>query len=134
MVPRLRSGRLRVAPLRGGCSADLECGQGQGGKGGADEPETHDHLRLTPADQMEVVMDRSTSEEAFASGISEVTYLQDHAEQFDDEYAADYQKQDFISCHKRAVAHRRTQRERTHVAHEGLGRMAVKPQETEHGP
>ena len=44
----------------------------------------------------------------------------------DTEYA-DNKQQDFISCHQGTVSHRRSQRQRAHVAHKGLCRVTVKP-------
>ena len=86
-------------------SADFECGQGDGGEGGGDEPETHDDLRLGPAGEVKVVVDGCAAEEAFAAGIFEVADLQDDAEKLDDEDAADDEQENFISGDKCAVAH-----------------------------
>lgn len=86
-------------------SADFQGCQGQGSKCCGQEPEAHYHLRFTPADKMEVVVYRCTSEQPFAPGVFEIADLEDYTEQFDDEYSSDNQKQNLVSCYQRTVSH-----------------------------
>ena len=86
-------------------SADFQGCQSQGSKGGGQKPETHYNLGLTPAYQMEVVVYRCASEQSFSAGVFEIADLQDDTEQLDDEYAANYQKQNFVSCYQRTISH-----------------------------
>lgn len=86
-------------------SADFQRCQSQCCKGGGQKPETNYHLGFTPADKMEVVMYRCTSEQPFASGVFKIADLKDYAEQFDNEYSANNQKQNLVSCYQRAVSH-----------------------------
>ena len=50
-------------------------------------------------------MYRCAFEKSLASGVFKIADLKDYAEQFDDEYAANNQKQNLVSCYQRTVSH-----------------------------
>src|SRR5690242_20249543 len=59
--------------------------------------------------------------------------LQDDAERFDDEDAADEKQQNFLLDNDRDDAERAAERERPNVAHEHFGGMRVVPEKAERG-
>lgn len=61
----------------------------KGGKGDRQKPKTHHHLRLTPAGQVKMMMQRGASKNALAAGVSEIDNLQHYAHKLHHEYAAD---------------------------------------------
>jgi len=74
---------VRRAPserMLGGLS-DLQRRQGDSCKSGGQEPEPHHHLRLAPADQVEMVVDGRASEEPLSPRVFEIAHLKHYAEQ-----------------------------------------------------
>jgi len=49
---------------------------------------------------MKMMMYRCTSKKPFAPGVFEIADLEHYTEQFNNEYAADNQEQDFIPCYQ----------------------------------
>ncbi len=70
-------------------SSNFECSEGKSGESCCQEPEADDHLWFTPSGQVEMMVYRGTSEESFSAGISEISDLQDYAEQFNYKDASD---------------------------------------------
>src|SRR5436309_10314513 len=66
------------------------------GQDDRDDPEAHDDLRLRPALQLEVMMDRRHAEDPLAPQF-ERHDLDDHGERFDDEDAADDRSEEHTS-------------------------------------
>ena len=59
--------------------ADFQCSESECGESGGDKPEAHDNLRLTPAQQMKMMMDRCAQEQAFSFCVFEICNLQNYA-------------------------------------------------------
>src|SRR5690606_12330215 len=97
-----------------------------------DDPEAHDDVRLGPAFEFEVVVNWRHAEHPLA-GQLEGGDLDYHREGFHDEHLADDEQHDFLADNHRDGAQRRTQGQRTDVAHEHLRRVGVEPQETQAG-
>src|SRR5215831_4988105 len=77
-------------------SAHLQRGEADQHQHDADDPEAHDHARLRPALQFEVVMDRRHAEHALA-GHLEAGHLDHHRGGFHHEYTAHHQQHDFLA-------------------------------------
>src|SRR5262245_3494966 len=92
-----------------------------------------DHLRLTPSDQFEVMVNRRHLEHALA-GELEGGDLDDHRERFHDEHAADDRQQQFLLDQDRHGSQGTTERQRSHIAHEDVGGIRVVPEEPEACP
>src|SRR5262249_32945474 len=60
-----------------------------------DDPKSHDHLRLAPACQLKVVMDRRHPENALAAQLERAD-LQNHGKRLDNEDAADEKQKDLL--------------------------------------
>src|SRR5215469_2485099 len=75
--------------------SQLQCGQREQGENQGSDPETHYHLRLGPAQQFEVVMNRRHFKDALLAELVR-TDLQDHGQRFDYEYSADEWQQQFL--------------------------------------
>ena len=58
----------------------------------AEQPETHDDLRLGPTAQMEVMMHRRAAEDSLALRQLEVADLKNHADRLEDEGYVNYEK------------------------------------------
>ena len=95
-----------------------------------DDPEAHDHLRLGPALELVVMMDRRHAEDALA-GELERGHLQDHRDRLDHEDAAHDEQHDLLRTITAIDAERGAERERADVAHEHLRGIGVEPQEAE---
>ncbi len=95
--------------------------------------EARDHLRLAPAAQLEVVMQRRHAEDALPAGRLEVADLQHDRGGFEQEHAADQHQQQLLLDQDRDDAERGAQRQRSDVAHEDLGGIGVVPKESERG-
>src|SRR2546422_2156194 len=74
-------------------SAQLQCRQRQEGQGEGDDPEAHDDLRLRPARELVMVVERRHAEHA-AAGQLEARDLDDHRHRLDDVEAADQRQQE----------------------------------------
>jgi hypothetical protein len=86
-------------------SAYFQGGEGYECEAYGQEPEAYDDLRFRPAGKMEMVVDGGATEDAFAFSIFEVADLENDAEQFEHENAADNEEQNFVAGYKCAVAH-----------------------------
>src|SRR5690348_16526398 len=82
--------------LRRPMSARLEAGEADQDKYARDNPEAHDHPRLRPALEFEVVVDRRHAEHALA-GQLETGDLDHHRKGFDDEDAAHHHQDEFLA-------------------------------------
>src|ERR1700691_1754962 len=96
-------------------------------------PEAHNHLRLRPAQQFEVMVNRRHLENAFLAQLVR-TDLQYHRQRLDNENPSDEGQQQFMFDHHSNRADGSAQRQRTHVAHEYLGRMCVIPEKSNRRP
>src|SRR5690606_20335612 len=92
-----------------------------------DDPEADDDLRLGPAEQLEVVVDRRHAEDPLPAEL-EGADLEDHRERLDDEDAADDRQDERLLARERDDAERGAERERADVAHEHLRRVRVEPE------
>src|ERR1700676_57356 len=99
-------------------------------------PEAHDHLRLRPAQQFEVMVDGCHLENAFLAQLVR-TNLQDYRQRLDDENTANERQQQFLFDHHGYGADRAAQRQRADIAHKHFRRMRVVPEKsnggTDHG-
>src|SRR5215469_13867822 len=93
-------------------------------------PEADDHLRLAPAQQFEMVMNRRHAENALAPQL-ERTHLQNDRERFQDKYSADEEKQDLLLDDDGDGPKGAPQRQRADVSHENFRRMRVVPEESQ---
>src|SRR6202521_5340459 len=95
-------------------------------------PEAHDHLRLRPAQQFEVMVNRRHLENALLTQLVG-TNLQDHRKRLDNENAANERQQQFLLDHDGYGTNRAAQRQRSDSAHEHFRRMRVVPQKSNRG-
>src|SRR4051812_4686958 len=96
------------------------------------DPEAQDDLRLRPAQDLEVVVDRGHEEDPLAEGL-EREDLQEDAERLEHEDAAEDDQQLLGLRHHRDAGDRAAQGERSRVPHEDRGRERVEPQEPDAG-
>src|SRR5216683_4881554 len=96
------------------------------------DPEPYDHFRFAPAQQFEMVVDRSHKEDPLAAQL-ERAHLQNHRERFHDKDSPHEKEQDLLLDDHGDHAERPSQRERADVAHENLRGMRVVPKKTERG-
>src|SRR5229473_5093771 len=96
------------------------------------DPEPYDHFRFAPAQQFEMVVDRSHKEDPLAAQL-ERAHLQNHRERFHDKDSPYEKEQDLLLDDHGDHAERPSQRERADVAHENLRGMRVVPKKTERG-
>src|SRR5215813_12288192 len=80
--------------------------------------EARDDLRLSPADELEMVVERRHLEDALAAAKSVRRDLDDHGRGLDHEHTADDRQQQLLFHEDRDRAERAAERERPDVAHE----------------
>src|SRR5256885_16700143 len=95
-----------------------------------EDHEARDHLRLAPADQLEVVVERRHAEQPLSARRLEVADLQDDGERLEEEDAADDRQEQLLLDQDRDEPERGAERERAAVAHENLGGGRGLPQGT----
>src|SRR6516225_600740 len=125
-VPPCLRGEIDLLP-------QLQRRQGKQGKYQRRDPEAHDHLRLRPAQQLEVVMNRGHLEDAFLAHLVR-RHLQYYRESFNHEHAADERQQQFLLDHDGDGPDRSTQSQRPHIAHEDFCWMRVIPKKADRRP
>src|SRR5436190_20206040 len=94
-----------------------------------DEP--RDDLRLAPANQLEVMMERRHAEQALPTRRLEIPDLQDHRKRLEHEHAADNRQQQLLLDQNGHRAEGGAKRQRSDVAHETRGGARVVPEEPE---
>ena len=114
--PLATNGERRVAHLQ------LQRRQAEEREDDREDQEPRDHLRLAPADQLEVVMNRRHAEDALAGDL-ERGDLDDDRHRLHHEHAADDREQRLLLDEERDGAERAAEPERSDVAHEDLGRV-----------
>src|SRR5437868_5563510 len=113
-------------------SSQLQGGETEQREDDREDHEPRDDLRLAPADELEVVVQRRHSEDALA-GELEGSDLQHDRRRLDDEDAADDDEDEFLLDEQRDGPERAAERERADVAHEDVGGVRVVPEEAETG-
>ena len=119
-----------ILPRAGAASTQFQRGKCKKCKYQCANPEAHDHLRLRPAHQLEMVVQRSHLEDPLLPQLI-AAHLQDDRNPFDHEDATDKRQQQFLLDHHRYGRNGAPQRQRTHVTHEDLRRVRVIPEETD---
>src|SRR5579883_2232655 len=131
--PRPNSATLRPAKLATGImSPQLQGRKADHRQDEGDDPETHDDLRLGPAELLEMMVDRRHAEDALA-GHLERSDLHDDRQGFDDEQSADDRQHDLVLDRDRNRAEQAAQGQRAGIAHEYLRRRRVEPEEADAG-
>src|SRR5690606_31902779 len=92
-------------------------------------PKAHDHPRLRPTLQLEVMVQWRHAENA-AAGQLVGAHLQNHRHGFHHEHAAHHEQYDLLAYHHGDDTERGTQRQRAHVTHEHLCGIGVEPEKT----
>src|ERR1051325_1339656 len=100
-------------------SPQLQRCQAEQRKEDGHDHESGDHLRLAPADQLEVVVNRRHLEDALPRQF-EGGHLDDHGERLDDEHASDDRQQQLLLDQDGDGAEGPAKGERTDVAHEDV--------------
>ncbi len=119
-------------PLVGCVHAVREIRASPGARGASEASQKRArHLRLGHAAQFEMMVQRAHAEHAPPRRLVRRD-LDDDAQRFGNEHAADEQQQQLRAGEDRDAGERSAERERTGVAHEHPRRMAVVDQETEH--
>src|SRR5579862_491668 len=141
-APRCASAAATASPVRRkpttrtcrpgsiAASAELQRREREQRTDDRDDPEADDDLRLGPAEELEVVVDRRHAEDALPPQL-ERHHLADHRQRLDDEDAADDQQHELLARDERDDPERRAECERADVAHEHLRRVGVEPEEAE---
>ena len=114
--------------------AELEGGEAEQHQDDGDDPEADNDLGLFPAAQLVVVMQRRHAEDPLAFGGFEITDLHHHGNGFCDEDTAHDEEHDFLTHDHGRRTECSTNRQRTHIAHEHLGRIRIEPEEAQTGP
>src|ERR1700678_2982399 len=94
------------------------------------DPKAGNDLRFFPAQLFEMMMDRRHLEDPLLAQLV-TAHLQNYRQRFDHVDTTDENEQDFLLDQNRNDTQRSAQRQRSHVAHENLGRMRVVPKESE---
>src|SRR5215472_9286726 len=95
-------------------------------------PEAHDHLGFAPAQQFEMMMNRSHTENALPSQL-ERKHLQDDGQRFYDKDAANKKQQNFLLDDDGDSPEGPAQRQRADITHKNFGWMRVVPKESKRG-
>src|SRR6185437_5255467 len=113
-----------------GRSSQLESGESGEDEEERDDPEPHDHLRLRPALELEVVMERGHAEDATA-GQLEGYDLEDDRGGLEHEDAAHDESHQLLAHYHGDDTDGGAYRQRADIAHEDLRRISVEPEKAE---